>query len=278
MTGLTASTPENGPAVTLTAGIPDQDHYKGSFGGRVFPLYKNSAATQANIVPETLAALTLRYGAAPDPVDVFAYVAALLASPAYTDRFRADLVRPGLRVPITADKALFDRAATLGRKVIWLHSFGERMNEGRPPGPPRLPADRRPVIPAAGAIPNTPEGFPDTMAFDEAQGWLKVGTGHVANVTRAMWDYQVSGKRVLTQWFSYRKKDRERPIIGDRRPPSPLGEIQPDHWLPEYTEELLNVLSILGLLVDLEPQQAELLAEIVDGPLIPASKIGSAES
>ena len=38
-----------------------------------------------------------------------------------------------------------------------------------------------------------------------------------------------SGKRVLTQWFSYRKKNRERAIIGDRRPPSKLGDIQPDH-------------------------------------------------
>jgi hypothetical protein len=34
---------------------------------------------------------------------------------------------------------------------------------------------------------------------------------------------------VLTQWFSYRKKNRERAIIGDRRPPSKLGDIQPDH-------------------------------------------------
>ena len=60
-----------------------------------------------------------------------------------------------------------------------------------------------------------------------------------------------SGKRVLTQWFSYRKKNRERPIIGDRRPPSKLGEIQPDRWLGEYTTELLNVLNVLGRLVAL---------------------------
>jgi len=78
---------------------------------------------------------------------------------------------------------------------------------------------------------------------------------------------------VLRQWFSYRKKNREKPQIGDRRPPSPLGEIQPDHWLPEYTTELLNVINVLGLLVKLEPKQAALLDEIVDGPLIPASKL-----
>ena len=78
---------------------------------------------------------------------------------------------------------------------------------------------------------------------------------------------------MLRQWFSYRKRNRERPLIGDKRPPSPLGDLQPDHWLPEYTSELINVLNVLTLLVELEPAQAQLLEQIVDGPLIPASKI-----
>ena len=58
-----------------------------------------------------------------------------------------------------------------------------------------------------------------------------VGKGYIENVTPEMWGYEVSGKEVLWQWFSYRKLDRSRPIIGDRRPPSPLDKIQPDHWL-----------------------------------------------
>lgn len=73
---------------------------------------------------------------------------------------------------------------------------------------------------------------------------------------------------MLLHWFSYRKKNRERPIIGDRRPPSPLGEIQPDHWLAEYTTEFMNVLNVLGLLVEIEPQQTSLLQRICDGPTI----------
>ena len=88
------------------------------------------------------------------------------------------------------------------------------------------------------------------------------------NSKQAPRHYEVSGKRVLTQWFSYRKKNRERPIIGDRRPPSKLGEIQPDHWLAEYTTELVNVLHVLALLVDLEPDQAQLLEAICGGPTL----------
>lgn len=266
-----------GPPISATALIPDMHHYGGR-GGRVFALWENAAATRTNIMPGVIAALTKTYGAAPDPVDVFAYVAALLAHPAYTAKFKADLIRPGLRVPLTADKALFDRAAKLGREIIWLHTFGERLADGRDAGPPRLPPGERPTIPADGAIPSTPEGFPDTIDFDPAKRRLKIGTGHIDQVEPRVWAYEVSGKQVLRQWFSYRKKNRERPQSGDRRKPSPLGDIQPDHWLPEYTTELLNVINVLGLLVGREADQAALLDEICDGPLVPAGKLDHGSS
>jgi hypothetical protein len=105
---------------------------------------------------------------------------------------------------------------------------------------------------------------------------LLVGHGFIDNVPPAVWHYEVSGKQVLLHWFSYRKKNRERPIIGDRRQPSPLGDIQPDHWLPEYTTELLNVLNVLAMLVELEPKQAELLDRICGGPLISEDELKTA--
>ncbi len=252
--------------------MPDLHHYNGR-GGRVFALWKDAAATQSNIAPAALAALAKAFGAKADPIDVFAYVAALLACPAYTARFKADLIRPGLRVPLTADAKLFAEAAALGRQVIWLHSFGERFAEGQPAGAPRLPDDRKPDYPKAVAISNKPEDFPDSLVYDAAKQRLKIGTGYIDRVPPAVWEYEVSGKQVLRQWFSYRKKNRERPQIGDKRKPSPLGDIQPDHWLPEYTSELINVLNVLGMLVELEPKQADLLKRVCDGPLIPASKV-----
>ena len=74
--------------------------------------------------------------------------------------------------------------------------------------------------------------------------------------------------RQSMQWFSYRKRDRSRPIIGDRRPPSPLSDIQPDHWLHEYTADLIDLLNVLGRLIALGPRQADLLDDILDGPLL----------
>ena len=263
--------PKNGPSLSSCAVIPDLHHYNGR-GGRVFPLWKDAAATEANTSPAILVELTKAFGTAPDPVDIFAYVAGLLAHPAYTAKFAAALVRPGLRVPVTADATLFAEAAALGREVIWLHTFGDRFNDGKPAGPPRV-SPNGPHIPKDGAISGKPEDFPDSIDYDATLRRLKIGTGFIDNVSPAVWSYEVSGKNVLRQWFSYRKKNRERPVIGDKRKPSPLGDIQPDRWLPEYTSELINVLNILTLLVELEPKQADLLQRICDGPLIPAEKI-----
>ncbi len=90
-----------------------------------------------------------------------------------------------------------------------------------------------------------------------------------------MWAYEVSGKQVLWHWFSYRRRDRSRPIIGDRRPPSPLDKIQPDGWLNEYTSDLMDLLHVLGRLIALEPLQADLLDRICTGPLLEADTLSS---
>jgi hypothetical protein len=111
------------------------------------------------------------------------------------------------------------------------------------------------------------------MEYDPATRRLKIGKGYVENVTPEMWAYEVSGKEVLRHWFSYRRRDRSRPIIGDRRPPSPLDKVQPDHWLPEYTSDLLDLLNVLGRLIALEPKQADLLERICAGRLRTAEEL-----
>ncbi len=262
-------TPINGPALTFTALIPDLHHYHGR-GGRAFPLWANAAATEPNIRSAVLTRLSESYGRAVTAEEVMAYLAAVAANPAYTARFAPDLVRPGVRIPLTGDPALFEEAVRLGCEVIWLHTFGERFVdpvEGRPARVLRL-AQGAPRIPADGAIPSDPEHMPDTISYDATNRLLWIGRGHIDNVPPAVWAYEVSGKHVLTQWFSYRKRNRERPQIGDRRTPSPLGDIQPDAWPAEYTTELLNVLHVVGRLVALEPAQADLLERICAGPIL----------
>jgi hypothetical protein len=278
LTAPSDQSPTNGPALTFTTLVPDLHHYNGR-GGRVFPLWRDADASVPNVRPKLLSFLAQKYGAPVTAEDVVAYLAAVAAHPAFTARFQDDLSTPGLRIPLTADAKTFAAATALGRTVSWLHTFGERMADaarGRPAGPPRLPAAQRPRLPKGGAIPEDPDSMPDTITYDAPKKRLLIGTGYVENVEPAVWNYEVSGKQVLLQWFSYRKKNRERPLIGDRRPPSPLGNIQPDHWLAEYTTELLNVLNVLTWLVTLEPAQAALLERVCAGATFAAEDLRAA--
>ena len=279
LTALEAHSPTAGPAVTFAGLVPDLHHYKGSFGGRIYPLWFDRAATLPNIKAALLAHLARVFAQPVKAEDVMAYLAAVMAHPAFTARFKTDLVRPGLRVPLTVDAKLFAEAVALGFEVIWLHTYGERFVDpaaSRPKGSPRLPKESAPFIPAKGAIPGAPEPLPDTMDYDPATRRLKIGKGYVENVTPEMWAYEFLGMNVLRHWFSYRRRDRSRPIIGDRRPPSPLDKIQPDHWLPEYTTDLLDLLHVLGRLIVLEPRQADLLERICAGKLRKADELREA--
>jgi hypothetical protein len=277
LTGIERSPVVSGPAISFAASVPDHDHYKGSFAGRVYPLWADAAATIPNVKPALLALLAETYGREVKAEDVMAYIAGVMAHPAFTARFREDLRRPGLRLPLTADADLFERAAALGRRAIWLHTYGERFADaaaGRPKGAPRLDAKVRPTIPKNGEIPDT--HLPATMTYDAPAQRLHIGEGFVDRVTPAMRAYEVSGKNVLDQWFSYRRRDRSKPPMGDKRPPSPLEEIVPDGWLPEYTSDLLDLLNVLGLLTAMEPDQAAALSAICDGPLLGNADLAAA--
>lgn len=266
-------TPSNGPALSISSILPDQHHYHGR-GGRVFSLWSDNAAAQPNVRPALLSRLKRELGIEVEASDLLAYIAAISACSAYTARFQSDLINPGLRIPLTAKAETFTEAVEIGRRVIWLHTYGERFSDaraGRPSGPPRAPAG--PTMPAAGAIPTDPDKFPQDMRYEIALQRLHVGEGFVDNVPPEVHAYEVSGKNILDQWFSYRRLDRTRPMIGDRRPPSPLDKVQPDSWPSSYTEDLLNLLHVLTLLTQLEPDQAELLDRVCSGPLISAETL-----
>ena len=266
--------PTVGPALTFSAVLPDLHHYNGR-GGRVFPLWRDRAEGY-NVKPELLREMTDVLGVTVSGADLMAYLAAVLANPAYTARYQRDLVQPGLRVPLTADKSLFNAAVQIGREVIWLHCFGERFDDaaaGRPKGPPRMREGYGPMIPRDGSIPTSPRKFPDRISYDGTLHRLTVGEGFIDNVPPATWEYEVSGKRVLSQWFSSRRLDRSRPIIGNRRPPSELDKVRIESWPVEYTTELMNVIHVLGRLVDLESSQSDLLDRVCDGELLDAEDL-----
>jgi hypothetical protein len=84
-----------------------------------------------------LLVLSEKIGAFVGAEDLLAYIACVLVSPVYTARFQTDFSTPGLRIPITAEAPTFQAAAELGRRIVWLHTFDERMADvaqARPEG------------------------------------------------------------------------------------------------------------------------------------------------
>ena len=113
---------------------PRSTSLHGSFGGRVYPLWADAQATQSNVRADVLQALAKAQGAA-----VSAEPRRLYRRGHGASRLHRALSRrsrpPGLRVPLTADKSLFDEAVALGCEVVWLHCYGERFVDaaaGRP--------------------------------------------------------------------------------------------------------------------------------------------------
>ena len=102
-----------------------------------------------------------------------AYLAAVMAHPAFTARFKADLVRPGLHVPLTADAKLFAEAVALGSEVIWLHCYGERFADpaaGRPKQAPRLPKESAPSFRPAARFRRRPSRCPTRWTTTRQRG------------------------------------------------------------------------------------------------------------
>jgi hypothetical protein len=251
-----------GPALTFSSAIPDVDCFMGR-GGRVLPLYRDGAGTPPNVSPGLLPLLRSSPGVDVTGEDLLAYIAALTAHSGYTARFRDELKSPGVRVPLTADKALFTAAVGVGREVLWLHTYGERCADtaaGRPSSPPRLPREDRPKVTVT--IPDTPDLMPERIHHDADAQTLHVGDGQIRPVSPEVWEYHVSGMRIVKKWFGYRKK---KPSV---KWSSPLNDIHAETWTAEMTGELLDLLNVLGRCVALEPTQAELLDAVLAGPLI----------
>jgi hypothetical protein len=237
-----------GPAAVATALVPDLDHFRGSFGARaVIPLWRDAGGMVPNVAGHWLEPLTELYGADVDAEMLMAYCYALLGTRSYVRRFEEELRTPGPRVPFPVDAGLFMRAAGLGRRLLWLHTFGERCeNNGA-----RLTGEARCVEPPG-------ERFPAEFAYDAAERTLRVGEGVFGPLAPQVWEYSVSGMRIVPSWLRRR-------ISRTLRHKSPLDAIALNRWTARLTGELLEVIWLLEGTLALEPELDAVLDEIVSG-------------
>ena len=245
-----------GAATTVAAYIPDLHHFRGSFGGRdTFPMYRDAEATNANVTKGLLDLLSARYAGAVTPEDLAAYVYALLGGQSYTARFWNELETPGPRVPMTKDGPLFRSTAALGRRLIWLHTYGERL-------PPQDGADQIPpgTAKTITGVPSDTDHYPEEFRYDPIAREIHVGAGKFGPVPPEIWAFEVSGLKVVQSWLGYRMKKRS------GKKSSPLDDIRPEHWAPRMSDEFLELLWVLEATLDMEPELAAALDAVVASP------------
>ena len=253
----------SGPALGVSAVVPDLDHFRGSFGGKdTIPLYRDAAASQPNV---TLGLLDCLSGVLDMPVtveDLAAYVYAMLGGQSYTTYFWNELETPGPRIPITKDSDLFQSAVTLGRHLIWLHTYAERFGDD----------DWENQVPKGSAknirgVPSGQTGYPTKFSYDLAKREISVGDGRFGPVSPEAWEFQVSGLKVVQSWLGYRMKDR----TGKKS--SPLDDIRPESWSSAMSDEFLELLWVLEATLGMEPELEKILGEVVAGPCFTADEL-----
>lgn len=198
MTGRISS----GPALTVTADVPDLHYFAGRGGKDIIPLYRDAAAAEPNITKGLPAFLAKEIGIkAPSAPDIAAYVYALLSSPSYQALYAAALETPGPRIPFVSDKALWTEAVEAGRKLLWLHTYAERFQDAK--------AKRGKSIPLVCGIGWTEavQGMPadsSEISYNADDQVLSVGTGRISGVSPSVWDFEVSGMKICSKWLGYR--------------------------------------------------------------------------
>ena len=229
----------------------------------MIPLYRTADAAKPNVSPGLLHRLGREYGRPVAPEDFLAYVYGLLAHPAFVKRFAAELQTRELRLPITRDPGLFEQVRTVGARLLWLHTYGQRFAaEGERPG----------VVPQGAArclkaVPDSAEGCPERFRHNAASQTLHVGKGEFAPVARPVYDFEVSGLKVVQSWLKHRMKE------GGGRRSSPLDGIRPQRWTPQFTTELLELLWVLEATLALHPKQAQLLEAAASGECLQAGDL-----
>lgn len=249
---LTSTKLGGGPALVATPYLPDLDFFRNRGARDIFPVWRDAAATSANISAAVRSALEAALGAF-TVEDYMGYVYGIAGTGAFTNTFGALLAEQAgpIRVPMTRDRSLFDEIAAFGRDLLHWHSFGERF------GPSKLRLTARELEPITGR--------PESFSFDARRNELIVGNGRVGPVSQEVYDFEVSSFKVLQTWLGNRS------ATGRGRTSSPLDAIRYEEW--EFTDELLLVISILQHTVDVTPQAQDLLDKVLVGDVFLASEL-----
>jgi hypothetical protein len=117
-------------------------------------------------------------------------------------------------------------------------------------------------------IPTTPQGYPEKFVYDPDTKTLKVGRGEIRALEPDVYNFAISGFEVVKSWLSYRMKEPS-----GRGASLSLNGVRQTCWTPPMTEELMDLLWILGATVEKAPELEALLDEVVASDLFAADEL-----
>ena len=238
--------------------------FRGSFGAKdAFPLYRDAEATEPNILPGFLASWGKKLKRNLSPESFAAYAYAVLGHNRFVERFWNELEECQLRVPLTLDAKLFDKAVAAGSRLLFLHTFGERFAPDSKGAAEVLAGSAK----VKEGISEEPTDYPESFEYSEETRTLHVGGGSLAPVDPAIWAFEVSGLKVVASWLGYRMKNR----TGKKS--SPLDDIHPERWTSDFTDELLRLLWVLEHTLAMQPELTRLLDAVCNEPMLLATDL-----
>lgn len=189
----------SGPGGWCHGDLPDYHAFRGSYGGYAFPLFDHRKGPSANnLNPALLAALSEAYGLTVTPEQVFDSILCLLSAQSYTRRFAEDLEDVFPHVPFPASHATFAEAARIGAEIRALEAFQRSpVADFWPKAFCKLAAD----------LTGT-ETIEDISWSEGTLSVWKAGGQPVPLATglpESVWQFSVSGYRVLPRWIEGRK-------------------------------------------------------------------------
>jgi hypothetical protein len=109
--------------------------------------------------------------------------------------------------------------------------------------------------------------YPAEYGYDPAKQAIAVGDGRFGPVKPEVWEFEVSGLKIVQSWLGYRMKKR----AGKKS--SPLDDIRPERWTARMSDELLELLWVLESTLAKEPEPKKALDKIVAGPCFTAAEL-----
>jgi predicted helicase len=182
-----------GPAVWCHGLVPDYHSFRGSFGGYAFPLYdRRHGAETYNVSTALVQNLSAAYGEQITVQEIFDAILCLLSATTYSALFAEDLEDVFPHIPFPAGLEVFRSAARLGSEIRGLQAFS------------RVPSEAYTRSDFVRVVSQPMGNLAAAEYSDGAIALCRDGSGRITGLPKSVWDFAVSGYRLLPRWLESR--------------------------------------------------------------------------